>query len=283
MTNGLSALGVPFKENEKLADYTTFKVGGEARAVLFPRTRSELKRCVDFCGENPVIIGNGSNVLVSDDGYDGVVISTLKLRKIKLSGNILEAESGVRISEIIRTACENSLGGIEFATGIPATVGGLVAMNGGCFNKNVSDVVCFVKTDKTAYNNAQCEFSYRSSRFLHEPIYSVGLKLSVKEYESIDKKIELFTNLRKNKQPKGNSCGSVFLNDGFYAGKVIDEAGLKGYRIGGACVSKEHANFIINCGGTAADIYNLIRYIKSVVFEKTGISLCEEVRYIGKF
>ena len=126
-------------------------------------------------------------------------------------------------------------------------------------------------------------FDYRKSRFFNEPIYGVGFKLKYNEIEEIEQKIEHFSKQRKNKQPKGNSCGSVFLNDGYFAGKIIDQAGLKGYRIGGAFVSPNHANFIINENGSAKDIYNLIQHVKKVVKIQLDVDLKEEIKYIGEF
>ena len=205
------------------------------------------------------------------------------LNKLKLNGTLLICECGAKNSDISKLLYENSLSGFEFAHKIPGTIGGLVAMNGGSFNKTVSDIVCYVVSFSGIYNNSGCQFSYRSSAFFDDTIYSVALKLKPAEREDIDAKLERFSTLRKIKQPRGNSCGSVFLNDGYFAGKVIDQAGLKGYRIGGAFVSKEHANFIINDGGSAQNIYDLICYIKETVKTRSDIELKEEVKYLGKF
>lgn len=280
----LKSLGVKYKPEEPLKNYTTFKVGGACRIMLFPESLAELKSAVEASEGNFVVLGGGSNVLVSDSGFDGAVINTSRLARIRVSGSIIEAECGARLGSLIKAAADNSLGGLEFACGIPGTVGGFVAMNGGCFNKCAADAVCYVKTVDGVYNNASSEFGYRKSRYLGGGvIYSVGFKLSSSEPEIIEQKLEHFSSFRRGKQPKGNSCGSVFLNDGYYAGKVIDQAGLKGARVGGAYVSEAHANFILNDGGTASDVYRLIQTIKETVLAKTGISLSEEVRYIGDF
>lgn len=279
----LSSLGVKYILNESIKEYTTFKVGGRCKAMLFPTTKSEFFSCVNFATPNYVVLGNGSNVLVSDNGYDGYVINTLKLKKIKLIGNVAEVECGAKVRDVISVLQQNSLGGMEFLVGVPGTIGGLVAMNGGCYNKTISELVCYVKTTNGVFNNQTCKFGYRTSALSDKAIYSVGLKLPPLEREDIDRKILHFEHLRKNKQPKGNSCGSVFLNDGYFAGKVIDQHGLKGCKIGGAFVSPTHANFIINDGGTATDVYKLIQHVKSVVYQQSGIMLKEEVRYIGNF
>lgn len=273
-------------ENFPMASKTTFKVGGLCDIAVFPQTTSVLKKIIEYSkGKYPYcVIGNGSNVLVSDKGFKGVCIFTENLNKITLKGNILEAECGVKIKDCINLCAENNLSGLEFASGIPGTVGGLVAMNAGCFNKNVGDLVCYVRAEDGVYNNKLCNFNYRQSRFLEgEIILSVGFKLKVSESDVIQGKLERFSTARKKSQPSGKSVGSIFLNQGYFAGKVIDKSGLKGKRIGGAFVSEKHANFIINDCGTADDIYRLIKYIKETVFKMQGITLMEEVRYIGEF
>ena len=277
--------GVEYKENVRLDGYTSFKVGGAADLMVFPDGVDSLKRVLDrLKGTEHVVIGNGTNILVSDKGYRGVVVCTKKMTGIKVVGNILVCECGVRLSAAVRTCVENSLSGLEFAVDIPGTVGGLVAMNGGCYNKSCEDVVCYVVAENGVYNRSDCEFSYRKSRFSGgECVYKAAFKLKTAEEDVIEYKLQRFKGARGKAQPKGNSCGSVFLNDGYFAGKIIDQAGLKGYRIGGAKVSDEHANFIICDGKSAQDVYDLIRYIKKKVFIDTGTELREEVKYIGEF
>ncbi len=281
--NQLSSLNIEYVLDEPLKNWTTFKVGGPCRAMFFPKNKEELFTLSKVFNGEFFVLGNGSNILCSDNGVDKFVINTKNLNKLKLNGNLLVCECGAKNSDIIKLLYENSLSGFEFAHKIPGTIGGLVAMNGGSFNKTVSEIVCYVIAYSGIYNNAGCQFSYRSSAFFDDTIYSVALKLKPAEREDIDAKLERFSSLRKIKQPRGNSCGSVFLNDGYFAGKVIDQAGLKGYRIGGAFVSKEHANFIINDGGSAQDIYDLISYIKETVKIRSDIELKEEVKYLGKF
>lgn len=265
---------------------TTFRVGGRCDIAVFPDTKEQLADVTEYLkGRYPYcVLGGGSNVLVSDKGFRGVCIFTCLMKKMTLKGNILEAECGVKIADAINLAVANNLSGLEFATGIPGTVGGIVAGNGGCFNKSVSDAVCFVRAEDGVYNNKSCNFNYRQSRFLEgEIILSVGFKLKVSEEDVIEQKLTRFKTARQKCQPKGRSAGSVFLNQGYFAGKVIDKAGLKGYRIGGAYVSEKHANFIICDGRKASDVYELIKYIKETVLRTQGIALKEEIRYIGEF
>ncbi len=278
--------GVKAKRDYPMASHTTFKVGGICDLAVFPETTTSLQKIIGYLkGRYPYcVIGNGSNVLVSDKGFRGVCIFTGLLNRITLKGNLLVAECGAKISDALKLSTENNLSGLEFTVGIPGTMGGLVAMNGGCFNKNISDLVCYVVAEDGVYNNKLCNFNYRQSRFLEgEIILSVGLKLKVSEEDVIEQKIKRFQDARIKSQPKGRSVGSVFLNQGYFAGKVIDKAGLKGTRVGGAYVSEKHANFIICDGKSATDVYNLINMIKDTVFKTQGISLVEEVRYIGEF
>ena len=196
----------------------------------------------------------------------------------------MRVECGARMSEVLKVCRDNTLSGLEFACGIPGSIGGMVAMNAGCFNKSISDRVVFVVAENGVYNNKNCSFDYRSSRFsLGETVFEVGFGLKIGEQESIEEKIDRFSSVRKRSQPKGNSCGSCFLNEGFFAGKVIDQAGLKGYRIGGASVSDRHANFIVSDGGTAKNVRDLIEYVKKRVYDFSGIVLHEELKYVGEF
>ncbi|MBP5177741.1 MAG: UDP-N-acetylmuramate dehydrogenase [Clostridia bacterium] len=277
--------GIEYKFDVDLSKICSFRVGGNADVAVYPRTESELMSTLAAVRETPhVIIGGGTNVLISDEGYRGVVIFTKYLDRIKTVGNILICESGVRLAKAVAACLENNLSGLEFAVDIPGTVGGLVAMNGGCFNKSCEDVVCYVVTETGVYNKKSCGFSYRSSRFLSgEAIVKAAFKLKHAEEESISAKLDRFKGARSKNQPKGCTCGSVFLNDGYYAGKIIDQAGLKGFRIGGAYVSDLHANFIISDGSSAQDVFDLIRYVKKKVYLDFGIDLREEVRYLGAF
>lgn len=268
-----------------LKDYCRYKTGGNAATMVFPNTAEELKRAVTALkGRVPYfVLGGGNNILISDKGFDGVVVSTLKLNDITFKGNLCVAGAGAKLSDIISLSALNSLSGLEFAVGIPATAGGAAAMNAGCYGKSVSGAILYVVTENGVYKNGECGFDYRTSRFLgKETIIEVCFNLNPAEYEDIEEKIKTYRGFRKN--PKGRSCGSVFKNDGFFAGKVIDEAGLKGKRVGGAKISEDHANFIVAESGAASkDIYDLIKFVKKKVFEEKNLTLFEELVYLGEF
>lgn len=275
-----------YYENYSTKNLTKYKLGGNCLLVVFPSKIEDLKNYVLYLEQNKInyyVIGQGSNVLISDKGYDGVIICTKKLNNITIKGDLVIADCGAKIYEVIKECSDNSLSGLEFSVGIPASVGGLVALNGGCYNKSVGEKVCYVVTEKSVYSKANCGFGYRTSRFLgKETILSVCFRLNPEEIDNIEEKLQLYKGFRKN--PKGRNCGSVFKNDTYYAGKVIDEVGLKGYQIGGAMVSEEHANFIIaKDGATASDVYNLINYVKERVRSEKQIELCEELLYLGEF
>jgi len=274
-----------YKFDYDLSKVTSFRVGGKADVAFFPSDSEEFEELLTLLGDSPrMILGGGSNVLVSDKGFRGAVIITKRLNKIKTVGNILICDCGARLTAAVAACVESGLSGLEFAVDIPGTVGGLVAMNGGCYNKSCEDAICYVVAEKGVYNKKNCEFSYRNSRFLSgEAIFRAAFKLKIAEEETIEYKLQRFKGARTKNQPKGNTCGSVFLNDGYFAGKIIDQAGLKGFRIGGAYVSPKHANFIISDGGSAQDVFDLIRYIKRKVYLDSGLELKEEVRYIGEF
>ncbi len=277
--------GVPYETDCSLKNLSRYKTGGVGKIVVYPNTVSELMYVLDILKKEYEIfvIGGGSNLLISDKGFNGAIISTVNLDKITLKSNLLTAECGAKISSVISECHLNSLGGLEFLVGVPASVGGAVAMNAGCYNKSISDCVCYVVTDEGTYNASECEFGYRTSRFLKgETILKVCFSLTPTDYDVIEEKIKTYTGFRKN--PKGRSCGSVFKNDGYFAGKVIDEVGLKGYKIGGAKISDSHANFILaEDGATSSDVFNLINLIKQKVYAQKQIELKEEIIYLGEF
>lgn len=274
------------------SEHTTYGVGGKADIAYFPDCISQAKAVFDGVIKQKVpyvIIGNGSNLLVSDRGFDGVVISVSKLRGIIRTGeNTLFCLSGTRVSDLLNYCKIKGLSGLEYLTGIPATVGGAAYMNAGvcgvAFGDNIVNVRLY--DGKTVIlNNNQCNFGYRYSTMCDINALILGVTVSVNKSDgqTIDERLSYYRNRRHN-LPKGKSCGCVFKNPtGFSAGYLIDAAGLKGKRIGGAVVSENHANFILNCGGRADDIKNLISLVKRSVAEKFGIELQEEVVYIGEF
>ena len=284
-----AATGSERAENFPLSRKCTYGTGGPADCLFFPDCAEKAVSLVKELKERAipfVFLGAGSNVLISDEGFRGAVVSTEKLRGISSSANFVTVAAGERIEELVKYALYNSLGGIEFLSGIPATVGGAAAMNAGCFGKNVGDYVSYVVSTDGVKNRADCGFDYRTSVFKRENvgIISVCFDLENVEFEQSESKVEYFRGLRKSKHPKGRSCGSVFKNDGYFAGKVIENCGLKGYRIGGAKISEKHANFIVaENGAKSADVYGLIRYAKEKAEEVFGIKLSEEVEYLGNF
>lgn len=282
----LTAAGVEHRLNEPLEFFGGYGSQGKAAVMVFPKNREEVRAACLFKHET---VGNATNVLFSDEGYDGAIINLSRMREISVSGVIVKAGGGATLAEVRRLAELNCLSGLEFAEGIPATVGGAVCMNAGCFSKSVGDLVAYVITDKCAYNRVNCNFGYRSSRFSDkengekEVITEVCLLLKPGEADVIEEKKEKYKRMRKNSQPHGRSCGSVFLNDGYFAAKLIDLAGLKGTAVGKARVSEKHANFIINEGRLARDVYELIKKVKKRVLEVHGVQLKEEIKYIGNF
>ena len=272
--------------NFPIGQKTRYKTGGNCSLAVFPKNESEFKKAVEVlknaCPYETV--GQGTNLLVSDSGFGGAVILTERMVETRQSGNLYIAESGVKLSAVIKDMALNSLGGLEFAVGIPASVGGAVCMNAGAYGKSISDCVRYVVSSEGTFSKKDCKFGYRTSRFLEDktPIIKVCFSFTPTEFDVSEEKIKNYTNMRRN--PKGKSCGSVFRNEGYFAGRVIDECNLKGKRVGGAKVSTEHANFIIaDDSATSSDIYRLITLIKEEVYLKKQIKLSEELTYLGKF
>lgn len=271
---------------------TTYGLGGKADYCYYPQNIPQAVAVYEYLSRNNiefVTLGNGSNILASDNNYHGAVVCTRKMKGIiRLNGTTLCCLSGTTTSDIINYCLKHNLTGLEFLYGIPATVGGLVYMNGGAGGKYLNSNVISVKV----YNgkiinlsNKNCDFSYKHStmRDMNCPVLSVFLTVASEKSEIIKENLNNFKQLR-NRLPKGKSCGCVFKNPvGFSAGKLIDGAQLKGLKIGGAYVSPVHANFIINDNACADDVVRLIEIIKRKVFEKYGVILEEEVVYIGEF
>ncbi len=272
-----------------ISQKTTYRIGGNADGALFPDTVNKATAVVKRLKEEGVpfvFLGNGSNVLISDEGYRGAVVCSERLKGITVSGKMLTSLAGEPLSSVIKTALYSSLGGLEFLSGIPASVGGAVSMNAGCYGKNAGDYVSYVVTTKGVLPKKDCGFDYRESVFSggDDMILSVCFNLENVEFEQSEAAIEKFLKLRAKKTPKGRSCGSVFRNDGYFAGKLIEQSGMKGVSSGGATVSEKHANFIIaDKTAKSSDVYRLIRKIKDAVKQKTGVELKEELKFIGEF
>ena len=272
-----------------ISQKTTYRIGGNADGALFPDTVNKATAIVKRLKEEGVpfvFLGNGSNVLISDEGFRGAVVCSERLKGITVSGKMLTSLAGEPLSSVIKTALYSSLGGLEFLSGIPASVGGAVSMNAGCYGKNAGDYVSYVVTTKGVLPKKDCGFDYRESVFSggDDMILSVCFNLENVEFEQSEAAIEKFLKLRAKKTPKGRSCGSVFKNDGYFAGKLIEQSGMKGVSFGGATVSEKHANFIIaDKTAKSSDVYRLIRKIKDAVKQKTGVELKEELKFIGEF
>lgn len=270
---------------------TTFKIGGIARYVLYPNDEFSLKSILDILNENNLsykVFGHGSNLLCADDVYDGFIIKlTRNMSNFYFADNELIAQAGCSIISLAYKASEKSLSGLEFAGGIPGTLGGCIFMNAGAYNSSMSDLVDSVKVMRNNeivwLTNAQCQFGYRSSIFLNNPdwiILEVKLKLKEGNTNDIKKLMKNRQKRRMESQPLNYpSAGSTFRNIGdIFAWKLIDEIGFRGKTIGGAAVSEKHTNFIINKGNAKArDVIALSDQIIDIVKNKYGIEMIMEV------
>lgn len=270
---------------------TTFKIGGIAKYVIYPNDEFSLKSILDILNENNCsykIFGYGSNLLCADDVYEGFIIKlTRNMSNFYFTDNNLIAQAGCSIISLAYKSSEKALTGLEFATGIPGTLGGCIYMNAGAYNSSMSDIVDSVKVIRNGeivwLNNAQCQFGYRSSIFLNNPDWTIlEVKLNLKEGNSADIK-KLMKNRQKRRletQPLNYpSAGSTFRNIGdIYAWKLIDDIGYRGKTIGGAAVSEKHTNFIINKGNAKADdVIELSNQIIEKIKEKHDIEMSMEV------
>ncbi|MBE7086944.1 MAG: UDP-N-acetylmuramate dehydrogenase [Clostridiales bacterium] len=278
-------------EDEPMNRHTSLGVGGCARYFIKISSLYSLNSIISKCKSRHVkykIIGFGTNLLVSDGGYDGVIICTTGLSDIFLTPYGIKVMAGAPLNKLIAYCTENSYTGLECLAGIPATVGGALVMNAGAFGVEFSDHVVTVETIKDGklckYNKFDCGFSYRKSRFKGKGEAVVSVVLDLEKGIGVSQKVKSVLELRTKLQPSGKSCGSVFKNPkGVTAGQLIDGLNLKGFSVGGATVSNKHANFIINASAKASDVYTLIQEIKQRVKTAYGINLIEEVEYIGDF
>lgn len=283
------------RENEPMSRYTTFKTGGSADLMLLPTSEDELLEAVKLCSENSLpylIIGNGSNLLVTDKGIRGVVIKLGRdFAKIDVEGNFICAQAGALLSATANAALKAELSGMEFAAGIPGTVGGAVCMNAGAYGGELKDIIKEVrvldKDEVKTLSNTQADFVYRGSRIMNEGmiVLSAVFELKKGSKEDIRSLMDDYSQRRRSKQPLDKpSAGSTFKRpEGDFAGRLIEAAGLKGCSIGGAKVSDKHCGFIINEGGASStDILELIDFVRKKVYESSGVMLEPEVRIIGE-
>lgn len=277
-----------------MSKYTTFRVGGPAKYLVSPKTIDEIKDIIKLCKESNskyYIIGNGSNIIVKDKGYSGLIIKLSKnFSNYKIEDNLIKAMGGILLSQVARIAYDNSLKGLEFASGIPGTLGGAIAMNAGAYGGEMCNSVIFAKVldedgNVKTLSNKELEFEYRKSKVSKENliVLEATMELEKGKKEEIQALMEDFAERRRSKQPlEYPSAGSTFKRpEGNYAGKLIMDAGLAGYRIGDAQVSKKHCGFVINTGkATANDIITLMEDVKEKVQDKFGIILEAEVKIL---
>ena len=285
------------KIDEPMKIHTNFKIGGNADIFIKVKSIEEIKYVIKFSKENNIpltILGNGSNVLVSDKGIRGIVLQ-VELKEIKIEKQksiLVEVEAGVMLGALAQILLKQNASGFEFAAGIPGSIGGAIKMNAGAYGGEMKDIVKNVtvlneKGEINIFTNEECEFSYRHSRFSNtkEIIIKATLELQVGDEIEIKAKMDEYNQNRKEKQPLNlPSAGSTFKRGpDFITAKLIDECGLKGYTLGDAQVSTLHAGFVVNLGNaTAQDVLNVVNHVKQVVLEKTGKQIELEIELLGE-
>ena len=286
--------GMTLLEHEPMSQHSSFRIGGPVRALAAPSDVTSLTKLCSVLKQNhiaPMMLGNGTNILFPDEGLDQVfLVSTEKLTKMfLLPDGALYAEAGVSLSKLASFAQQNGLAGLEFASGIPGTVGGGTIMNAGAYGGELKDaiesVVCLYVPDQRLYEltREQCAFAYRSSLFKKLGgclVLSVVFRLEKGDGEAIAAKMRELNERRRDKQPLDlPSAGSAFKRpEGYYAAALIDEAGLKGYTVGGAQVSEKHAGFVVNIGGaTSHDVYDLMMHVRNTVYREKGVQMEPEI------
>ena len=283
------------KINALMKEHINFEVGGPADILLIPSKVEQIIESIKICKENNIpyfVMGNGSNLLVKDGGIRGVVIKLTGLTNLEVKDEEIKADCGVMLKELSDKALENSLTGLEFACGIPGSVGGAVFMNAGAYNGEIKNVIKEAEVITSSgeiitLSKDELELGYRTSKVMKDNsiVINATFKLEKGNKEEIKETIDDLTKKREEKQPlEYPSAGSTFKRpEGYFAGKLIQDSGLKGYSIGGAAVSSKHSGFVINKGNaTAKDILDLIAYIQEKVKKQFGVELHTEVRIIGE-
>ena len=281
--------------NEMMSKHTTFEIGGRADYFVLPKDKEALGRLLVWCKQTKVpylLLGEGSNILISDEGIEGLVISTKNINQIEVSGDIVYADCGVSLAELSKHMVAAALTGLEFSCGIPGSLGGAIYMNAGAYDGEMKDVVLSVdlvdeEGNFFTYQKEEMAFAYRYSILYDKPYYCLGAKMKLKAStkEAVAEKIRELTKKRESKQPLDKpSAGSTFKRpEGYYACNLIIEAGMQGARHGGAMVSDKHAGFIVNAGGaTAQDVLCLIDEVREAVYKHSGVLLEPEVRLRGR-
>ena len=282
-----------YEENVSLAPYCSMKAGGKAKYFVLPKSEQELVSALRFFrerGDKHIVVGNCSNLLFGDGGYEGAVIYAAGIRGASCENGVITAYCGETLSTLARVACEASVSGLEFCYGIPGTVGGAVYMNAGAYGGEISQT--FIRGRFIDENNEiivltkeEMDFGYRKSRMNYENLVLVSAEFAggVGDKVQIRARMDELMAKRKASQPlEYPSCGSAFKRpEGHYAGALIEQCGLKGKSIGGAQVSVKHAGFIINAGNaTATDVISLLEFVSDTVYENTGVRLEPEIRVI---
>ena len=287
--------GLELRENEPMSRHTTFRIGGPARLMALPWDRKETAAVVRTAAEvgvRPFFLGNGSNLLVSDGGYEGFVVKSSHLDQTREVNRRLRAESGIPLARLAVAALERGLTGLEFAHGIPGTLGGAVAMNAGAYGGEMAQVLTAVTyLDETGtvvtIPASECGLSYRHSLFSDHPdwlILEAEMELQPGDAETIKGRMDELAAQRRTKQPlEWPSAGSTFKRpEGHFAAALIDQCGLKGFSVGDAQVSEKHAGFLVNKGkATAEDMRRLIDLVRERVLRETGVELEPEVKFLG--
>ena len=282
---------------EPMKNHTTFRIGGPAACFVRPQDAGQVERILHICRENEVpwfILGNGSNLLVSDRGFDGVIIQIYRnMSRIQVSGHHMTVQAGALLSAVAKQALREGLSGLEFASGIPGTVGGAVVMNAGAYGGEMKDVVESVTVlDEEGAGRKlareELQMGYRTSLVKKKgyTVLEAVLKLNDGDPAAISARMEELKEQRVSKQPlEYPSAGSTFKRpEGYFAGKLIMDSGLRGFRVGGAQISEKHCGFVINTGdATAEDVVRLIRQVQDIVYEKFHVKLEPEVRFLGIF
>lgn len=291
----VAIVGEPYvKEKEPMSRYTTFQVGGFADFLVLPETIDQMKAIIQLAKKENIpylLLGNGSNMLVSDKGVSGIVIRFQRFQKMEVNGEEITAQAGVSLALLGRTAWKHSLTGLEFAAGIPGILGGAIRMNAGAYGGEMKDVVTEVKVlteegEVLDLPAKQLEFAYRKSIVEEKNYVVLEVKMQLKQgnADKIRNYMDQLSKQRKEKQPlEYASAGSTFKRpEGHFAGKLIQDAGLRGFSVGDAMVSEKHCGFVINRkNATAKDILELMKYVRQEVKDKFDVLLEPEVRFIG--
>lgn len=288
--------GLDLRYDHKLKEYTSFKIGGKADIFAIPKTKNTLIELLQLLQDYQFpffILGKGSNIIVGDKGYRGMIIYTGELKNVNIEGTIIKAEAGITLAALANKALAADLSGLEFASGIPGSLGGALYMNAGAYGSEMKDVVRETSLldyagNEYIYSKEELALSYRYSILQKKPliVLTVSMELEKGNKEEIKAKMLELNRRRKEKQPlEWPSAGSIFKRpEGHYVGPMIEELGLKGYRIGDAQISEKHAGFIINLGNaTAADVIKLIKLVQDKIYKEKGIKLEPEPRFIGEF